>query len=248
MSTELIERPRPQTAAESVFQVKTRTAKAMSMSTLVPEAYRGDKNLGNVMIALELAERIGASPLQIMQSLHVIQGRPSWSASFLIGTVNASGRFTPLRFEIEGGDDPSAESYRVRAFAEDVKSGRRCVGEWITWAMVKAEGWASKAGSKWKTMPGQMFMYRAAAFWTRVYAPELSLGLHTTDELQDVFGGTDRIVPLAPTEPSSIRQLEAQLRGEPEPAETVDTATGEVTQAEPARDPDTGEILPAEYQ
>jgi hypothetical protein len=51
--------------------------------------------------------------------------------------------------------------------------------------MVDAEGWSKKTGSKWLTMPEQMFMYRAAAFWSRVFAPEISLGMHTSDEVED---------------------------------------------------------------
>ena len=52
--------------------------------------------------------------------------------------------------------------------------------------MVKAEGWDSKTGSKWKTMPEQMFKYRAAAFWQRAYAPEISMGLQTAEEAIDI--------------------------------------------------------------
>lgn len=172
------------------FKTAQRVGTAMAASTIVPKDYQN--NLPNVLIAMEVAHRIGASPMAVMQSLHIIQGRPSWSASFLIATVNACGRFSPLRFEVEG-DDPEADSYRVRAVAKDKDSDEQCVGPWITWKMVKAEGWSKKNGSKWLTMPALMFMYRAAAFWTRVYAPELSLGIHTEDEVQDItahYAGT----------------------------------------------------------
>jgi hypothetical protein len=54
-------------------------------------------------------------------------------------------------------------------------------------AMAKAEGWLSKSGSKWQTMPELMIMYRSAAFWTRVYAPEMSMGLHTSEEREDIM-------------------------------------------------------------
>lgn len=177
------------TAEESSFALAVRKARALSAATLVPEAYRGEDKLPNVMIALEIAERIGASPLQVMQNLYVVQGKPGWSSSFLIATVNACGRFTPLRFECEG-NDASKDDYRVRAVAKDKETGEECAGTWITWGMVKAEGWNKKPGSKWLTMPEQMFRYRAAAFWTRLYAPEVSLGIQTSDEVQDVYGGT----------------------------------------------------------
>jgi hypothetical protein len=52
--------------------------------------------------------------------------------------------------------------------------------------MVKAEGWDSKSGSKWKSIPSQMFCYRAAAFFGRLYCPERLLGMQTAEELQDI--------------------------------------------------------------
>lgn len=215
-------------AEETAYSLLIRKARALASSTLVPESYRGEDNLGNVFIALDVAERIGASPTAVMQSLHVIHGRPSWSASFLIGTVNACGRFTPLRFETIG-TDPADKDYRVRAVAKDRESGDVCEGPWITWGMVKAEGWSEKKGSKWLSMPALMFMYRAAAFWTRVYAPELSLGIQTADEVIDVHEA--KLIPAR----ADLSELEGRLKQraiakedpvlDPEPAEP----TGEVT-------------------
>ena len=180
MSTELsnVEETRA-----SNFEVAQREAKALASSDLVPTAYKG--NVANTLLAMEVAQRVGASPLAVMQNLHIVQGRPSWSASFLIACVNSCGRFTPLRFEVRGGDDASAKTYAVRAIATDKESAKDCTGAWVTWAMVDSEGWSKKAGSKWLTMPEQMFMYRAAAFWSRVFAPEISLGMHTSDEVED---------------------------------------------------------------
>lgn len=186
MST-MIEYPRSE--GENAFALAIRKARAITSSTLVPENYRGENNLANAMIALEVAERIGAAPLLVMQNLYVVHGRPGWSSTFLIATVNGCGRFTPLRFEVQG-TDPEKDDYRVRAVARDRESDEVLNGTWITWKMVKAEGWEKKTGSKWKTMPEQMFMYRAAAFWTRMYAPELSLGIHTADEVNDTYGST----------------------------------------------------------
>ena len=49
------------------------------------------------------------------------------------------------------------------------------------------EGWYTKNGSKWQTMTKQMLMYRAASFWTSAYAPELSMGMRTVEEQQDIY-------------------------------------------------------------
>lgn len=233
-------------AEESSFALAVRKAKAITSSSLVPEQYRGDTNLANAMIALEVADRIGASPLMVMQNLYVVHGRPGWSSTFLIATVNGCGRFTPLRFEVSG-DDPEKDDYRVRAVAKDRDSGDVLNGTWITWKMVKAEGWHTKSGSKWKTMPEQMFMYRAAAFWTRMYAPELSLGIHTADEVTDAFGPGQATQPQRAdlAELGTRLQQRAALEHRPE-QESVEAA--ETERPEPQRDPDTGEILPDELQ
>lgn len=159
-----------------------RQAKVLAGSTIVPESYRN--NVGNCFLALEMADRIKIPVMTVVQNLHLIQGRPSWGSSFLIGAVNACGRFSPLRFEEEGEEGKAG--WRCRAVATSREDGAVLPGTWITWEMVEAEGWSKKTGSKWKTMPGQMMKYRSAAFWARTYAPEISLGMLTSEEAEDI--------------------------------------------------------------
>lgn len=162
------------------FDHAQRIAKMLAESSLVPEIYRTKP--ANCLIALEMANRIGASPLMVMQNLHVIQGRPSWSSPFIIASINTCGRFTKLNFRKSGeGDD-----YGYEAFAKDKKSNEELVGPKITWKMVKDEGWLGKPGSKWKTIPELMFQYRAAAFFGRLHAPDVLMGMQTVEEVQDV--------------------------------------------------------------
>jgi hypothetical protein len=165
------------------FELMQRIAKAFAASDLVPKQYQG--NLPNCMIALDMAQRIGANPLQVMQNLYVVHGTPGWSSKFLIATVNTCGRFSTMRYEWKG--EPGEEGFGCRAWAIEKATGERLDGIWVTWKMVNAEGWANKNGSKWRTMEDQMFIYRAASFWQRAYAPELGMGLQTEEELQDVY-------------------------------------------------------------
>ena len=165
------------------FELIQRVSKAFAGSDLVPAQYKG--NLANCMIAMDMAQRIGANPLMVMQNLYIVHGTPGWSSKFLVATINACGRYNSLRYEWKG--KPGAEDYGCRAWTIEKSTGERLDGIWVTWKMVNAEGWASKNGSKWKTMPDQMFIYRAAAFWQRAYAPELGMGLITTEELGDVI-------------------------------------------------------------
>ena len=194
----------------------------LESSDLVPQQYRG--NLANCMIALDMAQRIGANPLMTMQNLYVVHGTPGWSSKFLIATVNACGRFSSLRYEWRG--EPGQPDYGCRAWAVERETGERLEGIWVTLKMVNAEGWASKSGSKWKTMPDQMFIYRAAACWQRAYAPELAMGLQTVEDLEDVIVGTPRQVTPA-AKPARVHVPTPARAEAPQPApEPVAAAQG----------------------
>lgn len=189
--------PKPGSDATSVgfytgpaFELLQRIARMFAESTLVPEVYRG--NVGNCAIGINIASRIGADPLMVLQNLYVVHGRPGWSAVFLIATFNQCGRFTAVKYEWKG--ERGTPEYGCRAWAKEKGTGERIEGVWIDWKLVKAEGWDAKNGSKWKTMPDQMFVYRAAAWMIKANAPEIAMGLQTAEELEDV-------IDLAETEP-----------------------------------------------
>lgn len=170
------------------FKQGMEMAKTLATSTLVPKAYQG--NVQNCIVALEMSNRVGVSPLMVMQNLHIIQGKPSWSSSFIIGLINSCGRFSPLRFQFS--TDPEAEGktgIKVRAckaVAKDLKSGELLEGPTVTWKMAELEGWTTKDGSKWRTMPELMFQYRAAAFFGRLYVPDLMQGMQSVEEVVDI--------------------------------------------------------------
>lgn len=205
-------------ASEASFVSVQRMAKALCSSTLVPESYRGDANLGNCIIALELSQRIGASVMAVMQSMVPIHGKPTWSAAFLIATVNSCGRFTPMRFRWQGKE--GTDEWGCRAHAVEKETNQELVGALVTIAMAKSEGWYGKNGSKWKTMPEQMLQYRAATFWTRAYAPELSLGMKTSDEVVDIESeavpAKPAVVDVTPS-PNPTRRKKAEPAPAPEP-------------------------------
>lgn len=166
------------------FEHAQRVAKMLASSSLIPKDYQG--NIQNTMIAMEMANRIGASPLMVMQNLNIIQGKPSWSSTFIIAALNSCKKFSPLRFEMSG----TGEEYGCMAWAYDTETKDKLEGPKVTLKMATAEGWVSKAGSKWKTMPELMFRYRAAAFFGRLYAPEILMGMLTAEELMDITAPT----------------------------------------------------------
>lgn len=167
-------------ADERAFQLQQRRASALAASTLVPKQYQGRDNVPNVMIAMNMAKRMDADVLQVMQNLYVVHGKPAWSAQFLIGTFNACGRFSAIRYQF------NEEQTECTASTTELATGELITGTKITTKMAEAEGWTSKSGSKWKTMPEQMLRYRAATFLIRSVAPEIGLGLYTKEEMDDV--------------------------------------------------------------
>lgn len=170
---------------QSGFESAQRMAKALITSTMVPKVFQGQQNIGNAIVALELAQRLNASPLMVMQNIHVIHGKPGWSAKFLIATFNKSGRFSAIRYRWKG--ERGNMDYGCQAYATEKATGNEIEGPWIDWNLVKAEKWDSKDGSKWKTMADKMFMYRSAAWMIDLYAPEISMGLPSTEEIQDII-------------------------------------------------------------
>ena len=201
-------------SSENAFVSVQRMAKALASSTLVPDVYRGEANLGNCIIALELSQRIGASVMAVMQSMVPIHGKPTWSASFLIATVNSCGRFSPMRFRWVGKE--GTDEWGCRAYAVERDSNLELVGALVTIAMAKVEGWYGKSGSKWKTMPEQMLQYRAGAFWCRTYAPEIALGMHTSEEVQDTPVAQQVVQSVTATVSSSIVDV-TSTPAEPKP-------------------------------
>ncbi len=197
------------------FEDAQRIAKALASSTLIPPQFQGQQGFANCLVALEIAGRMRMSPFQVMQNLHIIHGRPSWSSQFIIGLINGCGRFSPLKYEVTGTGDAMA----CFCTATELASGAELKGPTVTMAMAKKEGWATKAGSKWQTMPELMIRYRAAAFWGRLFIPELLVGIHTEEEVVDVEPVRVSEAEPAPAK-SRLEDLNAKLR---EPAPVVIT-------------------------
>jgi len=207
------------------FDTMQRVAKMFANSELVPDMYKVSENnpmekaVSNCIIAIDIANRIEANILMVMQNLVIIYGRPSWSSKFLIATVNTCGRFNSLQFKFEdlgeiknykyteyisewvvgqGGKKYKKTEQVERNFAGPVRN-IQCIAftspkgsnevlesSPVSIELALNEGWYTKKGSKWPTIPKQMLMYRTASFWTSSYAPELSMGMKTEDEVRDI--------------------------------------------------------------
>lgn len=185
------------------FEQLQRVAKVYAHCALVPQHYRG--KLADCIIACQMAMRLDVDPMMFLQNTYVVSGRPGMEAKLVIALVNSSGLFRdPLDYEVEG-DNPAKDGYRVRCVAVRKGTGKVVYGPWVDWAMVKAEKWNGRTGSKWLTMPDLMFRYRAAAFFARLNCPERLMGMQTVDELEDVHDR--RVVPNEAAQPQSSAEV-----------------------------------------
>lgn len=208
------------------FELLQRQAKMFTHSTLVPQQFQGEQNMGNAIIALEMATRMNASPLMVMQNLYIVYGNPGWSSKFLIATFNQCGRFEAIKYKETG--KKGTDSQGIIAYTREKGSDEVIYGPEVTILIAKQEGWYDKKGSKWKTMPDQMLRYRAAAWLIRTTAPEISMGLQTADEIIDVEG---KVVDTADVVAETIEKNANSevIDIEPTPTnEFVDPETGEV--------------------
>ena len=108
----------------------------------------------NCFVALDMASRMGLSPMIVMQNLYVVQGKPSWSGSAIASMIRSSKQFKNVQLKYVG--QPNTDNWGAYVQAENVNTGEIIKGGTVTIMTSKKEGWYQKNGSKWQTMPEQM--------------------------------------------------------------------------------------------
>lgn len=156
-------------------------ANMLAKSTIVPVMYQNRPE--NTFVALDMASRMGISPMVVMQNLYVIQGKPSWSGQAMASLIRNSGQFKNVTLHYIGKE--GTDSWGAYVTATRASDGLEIKGATVTIATAKKEGWYQKGGSKWQTIPELMLAYRAYAWFGRVHAPEIMMGLQSTEEVYD---------------------------------------------------------------
>ena len=162
------------------FNQMLRSAQMLSQTSIIPATYQGKPQ--DCFVAIEMAGRMGVSPMMVMQNMHVVKGKPSWSGQACTTFINACGRFKNVRHIYTGEKGTDNRGCYVKATRID--DDEEVCGVEVTMQMAKSEGWTSN--SKWKTMPELMLAYRASAFFARVYCPEALMGVQTSEEVLEI--------------------------------------------------------------
>lgn len=166
------------------FELEQRKAKAFVATDFFPTHLRkGNEtaNIGTAIIVLDLAQRMNIGALEVAQSIYIIHGKPSFETKFLVARLNSSGL---LKGRLQTIVSPDGNSTHCEAI--DAQTGQLLKGTTITMEMARREGWLSKNGSKWQTMPELMMKYRAQSFFINEFFPEVKYGLKTSDEVEDI--------------------------------------------------------------
>ena len=182
---DLVASPQPELAPVTVWTDKRqfdqllRAANMLSQTSIIPATYQGKPQ--DCFVALEMATRMGVSPLVVMQNMYVVKGKPAWAGQACTMFINSCGKFTQVKHVYTG--EKGTDSRGCYVTATRISDGVQVNGVEVTLAMAKAEGWT--ANTKWRTMPELMLAYRASAFFARVHCPEALMGVQLADEIYD---------------------------------------------------------------
>ena len=161
------------------FNQLLRAAQMLSQTSIIPATYQGKPQ--DCFVAIEMANRMGVSPMVVMQNMYVVKGKPAWAGQACTMFINSCGKFTGVKHVYTG--EKGTDSRGCYVTATRISDGVQVNGVEVTIAMAKAEGWTSN--TKWRNMPELMLAYRASAFFARVHCPEALMGVQLADEIYD---------------------------------------------------------------
>ena len=159
-------------------------AKMISESDLAPKDFKG--KAGNCLIAMQLGLEVGLAPMQAIQNVAVINGRPSVWGDAMPGLCRASPLCEDIIERMEGeGDAQTAVCIAKRRGAEPV------IGRFSVADAKKAALW-SKQGP-WTQYPSRMLQMRARSFALRDAFPDVLKGLIAAEEAEDMPTGNGTV-------------------------------------------------------
>lgn len=174
MTTAITEQRQPAfSLAPKDLDEALRFAEVLSKSSIVPKDYQG--NAGNVLVAMQWGMELGLQPLQAMQNIAVINGRPSIWGDAMLALVRGSG----LLEKIDEDISDTVCTCKLK------RKGEEAISRSFSLEEAKRAGLFEKAGP-WKSYPKRMMQMRARAFALRDAFPDVLKGIHIAEESQDM--------------------------------------------------------------
>lgn len=164
-----------------------RFAETIAQSDIIPEDFKG--NPGNILVAIQWGLELGLQPMQAMQNIAVINGRPALWGDAVIALVRGSA----LCEYIYETDDGTTATIRVKRRGEEEQVR--------TFSMEDARqaGLLNRQGP-WQQYPKRMRQMRARAFALRDVFPDVLRGMPVAEEVQDMGHVEKDITPQSETQ------------------------------------------------
>lgn len=178
---------------------KMRYAEALASASLLPRAYQ--KQPGNVLLAMELGDALGIRPIQAINAVHVIEGKPSASADLIASLVRKAGHKLRIR-----GNDQEATAEIIRADDPDYTFS-------VTWNLERARVAGLLGKGVWKNYPAAMLKARAITEVAREGASDALYGvIYTPEELGANVDGDGAPFEAPRPQPATQRPTIAERR------------------------------------
>lgn len=210
----------------------------LSGSSMVPKAYQGKPQ--DVLVCVQWGYEMGLAPMQALQNIAVINGKPSVYGDAMMALVQASPVCEDIEeyIENEGTPNPVAVCMAKR-------KGRKPVVAKFSVEDAKRAGLWGKGGP-WTAYPKRMLQMRARGFALRDAFPDVLKGMITAEEAQD-YPDEAKPVPVvrqAPANPLDLVALPVSepVVIEPEIVEAVDEVMHELNETNEVHVTDTSAL------
>lgn len=165
-----------------------KTAAFYCDSGLVPDIFKSD--FASLVSMAERAEAMNCSLAEVLNGGYMVHGKWGWSAEFMVKRALASGFYTEIKYAHTG--EIENRTLTVQAFGIR-PDGSKISGPKVSLQMAFDEGWATKKGNKYDSMPLYMLQKRAATFLIRNTCPHVMGGsTRTVEELEDIAAQAHR--------------------------------------------------------
>lgn len=158
------------------FEGLYRMSKIMAASGLMP---KGVSTVEAVFVAVQNGLELGLSPMQAVQSIAVINGRPSIWGDTVLALVRRSGLLDDFQETITG----AGETLAARCTAKRKGEASPIVRE-FSYADAKQAGLWGKEGP-WRSYPKRMMQMRARSWVLRDGFGDVLKGLRVAEEVMD---------------------------------------------------------------
>ena len=170
----------PQPQQQITLQDQMAFAKAVCQSDIIPTVYRGKP--ANILVAVGYGAPLGLTPMQSLQDISVINGKPTASASFIASHVRMAGHKLRIR------KDEKALSVTATIVRSDDPD--------YPISVTRDKAWAQQMGllnkDNYRKQPLTMLTWRAITAVAREACPEILYGVqYSPDELHDLDTNSD---------------------------------------------------------